>query len=100
MKIHQTIEFSEWLTKQNQKIKRLITFRLEFISDGHWGNFKRFDGLIEFRWTNGLRLYAFYYGDDVIIITIGGTKNGQKFDIKKAKKIKKEFDDGIRSLHF
>jgi putative addiction module killer protein len=68
------------------------------IAIGHFGDCRRFAGLIELKWKNGIRVYAFRWGNAVIIALNGGNKNGQNRDIKKAKKIRQEILDGTRSL--
>lgn len=65
---------------------------------GHWGDHKRFEGLIELRWRNGIRAYSFMWGDSVVIALYGGNKNGQDRDIKKAKKIRDEVLEGVRTV--
>ena len=86
--IRRTIEFSEWFEGQNEKVKALVRSRFSRIQIyGHCGDFKYLvDGVLELLWKNGLRVY-FNYGAKVITALIGGTKNGQKKDIKKAKAI-------------
>ncbi len=56
------------------------------------------DGLLEFRWKNGNRLYAFSFGNCVIVALHGGNKNGQNRDIKKAKRIREEVINGSRPI--
>ena len=56
------------------------------LSQGHFGNHKKFQGLIELRWKNGLRVYLFMWGDAIVVAINGGSKNGQNKDINKAKK--------------
>jgi putative addiction module killer protein len=88
IRVFKTFEFISWLDGQPPKTITIITARIEMISIGHFGDHKKFDGLIEFRWKNGIRVYAFLKEKYLIVILIGGNKNGQSFDIKKAKKIK------------
>ncbi len=47
-------------------------------------------GLFEFKWKNGLRIY-FVFKKKKLILLSGGSKNGQKKDIDKAKKIKEKY---------
>ncbi len=98
-KIFKTSEFEEWLESQNPKIVVIVTARLDLMSRGHLGNHKRFDGLIELRWINGIRVYSFSWGKEIFIALIGGNKNGQDRDIKKAKKIRNEIFEGTRGIH-
>jgi putative addiction module killer protein len=93
-----TVEFDNWLEDQTPKTRTIIKARLDLISVGHFGDHKRFEGLIELRWVNGNRLYAFNWENSVIVALYGGTKHAQVRDIKKAKKIRDEIIKGIRTL--
>lgn len=97
--ILKTDEFNDWLRGLPAKQRAIVLARIDLISLGHFGNHKRFDGLIELKWLNGIRVYTFVWGTVVIVILYGGNKNGQGRDIKKAKKIKKEVLEGARTLH-
>lgn len=55
LQILKTPEFINWLNKQAPKTKAIITARLDMLSLGHFGDHKRFEGLIELRWKNGTR---------------------------------------------
>ena len=96
--ILKTSEFERWLSKQQPKIKTLITARLDLLSVGHFGVHKRFEGLIELRWKNGTRVYAFMWSNAIVVALNGGNKNAQAKDIKKAVKIRNEILEGSRSV--
>jgi putative addiction module killer protein len=97
--IFKTGEFEAWLEEQQPKTRTIVKSRLDLISLGHFGNHKRFEGLIELRWLNGIRVYSFMWGNAVVVALYGGNKNGQSRDIKKAKKIRDEVLEGTRALH-
>lgn len=97
--ILKTDEFDDWLNTQSSKTRTIIKARLDLISLGHFGNHKRFDGLIELKWLNGIRVYTFMWGAAVVVALYGGNKNGQSRDIKKAKKIRDEVLEGSRTVH-
>lgn len=94
-----TDEFINWLENQPPKTRAIVTARLDLVSIGHFGNHKRFDGLIELRWVNGIRVYSFIWGSSIVVALYGGNKNGQSKDIKKAKKIRDEVLEGTRTVH-
>ena len=94
-----TEEFDEWLAEQQPKTRAIIKSRLDLISQGHFGNHKRFEGLIELKWLNGIRVYTFLWGSAVVVALYGGNKNAQNRDIQKAKKIRDEVLEGSRTLH-
>lgn len=84
-----TSEFNEWFSDQGDMIKGLVRARFSRIEvSGHFGIVKPVgDGVNELKWKNGLRIYFAYLESKKIIILLGGTKNGQKKDIKKAKSL-------------
>ncbi len=94
-----TNEFEAWLKDQQPKVRTIILARLGLVTLGHFGNHKRFEGLIELKWLNGIRVYTFMWGTTVVVALNGGNKNGQNRDIKKAKKIRDEVLEGTRTFH-
>jgi putative addiction module killer protein len=90
--------FDEWISQLSPKLKTLVIARLDRLSGGHFGDYKRFEGLIELRWLNGMRVYGFIHENKIVIALNGGNKNGQDKDIKKAKKIREEILTGTRSI--
>ncbi|MBA3954427.1 type II toxin-antitoxin system RelE/ParE family toxin [Candidatus Dependentiae bacterium] len=86
VKIQQTEDFEDWFFNLTKKERLQITARLERITAyGHFGDSKFLgDGLYELRWKNGWRLY-FVMIKDTLILLVGGHKNDQEKDIKKAR---------------
>jgi putative addiction module killer protein len=94
--IYKASEFDKWFADQAIKTKLIIEARLERLSqEGHWGFINKFDGLVELKWTSGLRVYTAVVGNVTVIILLGGNKNGQSKDIKKAKNILASYFDKI-----
>jgi putative addiction module killer protein len=93
-----TEEFEEWLADQQAKIRIQVLARLDLLSLGHFGNHKRFEGLIELRWLNGTRVYSFLWGSAIVVALYGGNKHAQDRDIRKAKKIRDQILDGSRAF--
>ena len=92
MEINTTEEFNEWLTKPNGIVKNQVRSRLLKIeTDNHIrANAKDLrDGLKELKWKNGTRVYFTIIkdGESIMIVLLGGNKNGQNKDINKARKI-------------
>lgn len=87
--IEKTSEFGDWLDEQNEKIKGLVRARFSRIEvAGHFGIVNSVgDGVFELKWKIGLRVYFAYLDRKRIIVLLGGTKHGQKADIKKAKNL-------------
>jgi putative addiction module killer protein len=89
--IDKTKEFDEWFVDQPPKSKFQIDTRLISISiDGYFGDHKSVDSedlVWELKWKNGRRVYYAYKPNEKILVLLGGNKNGQEKDIKKAKRI-------------
>ena len=98
LEVLRTDEFDSWLSKQPPKTRAIILARLDMLTLGHFSDHKRFEGLIELRWKNGIRVYSFMWGDAIVIALNGGNKNGHDRDIKKAKKIRNEILEGSRPI--
>lgn len=93
---YQTDEFDLGYERQNIKTQVVVTARLRRMrEEGYFGWVKKFDGLMELKWTSGLRLYLIEKHNEQVIILLGGNKNGQKKDIEKAKKISKSYFEEI-----
>jgi putative addiction module killer protein len=87
--VRSTPEFQAWLSEQDGLTVKRVRARLERVeNEGHFGDHKHFADLTELRWKVGLRVYIAVIHPNVIVI-LGGNKNGQDKDIKKAKKILK-----------
>jgi putative addiction module killer protein len=86
--LSKTTEFDDWFEDQNAKIQGLVRSRFSRIElNGYFGETNHLgDGLFELKWKSGLRVYYAFLAKEKIIVILGGTKNGQDKDIKKAKK--------------
>jgi putative addiction module killer protein len=92
MRLKRTSEYIEWYESQRPKEKAQIAKRLVNVEEhGHFGTIKDLGGFLsEFKWTNGRRVYYSVMEDengDLTLLILGGNKNGQDSDIKKARKI-------------
>ena len=89
VRINTTPEFEEWLSGLRNKEQALIEARFYRIKTSeHFGDCHFLEGtdntIAELRWKNGLRIYFYREGKSTIRVLLGGMKNGQKKDIKKA----------------
>ena len=89
VKISKTEEFAEWFSSLRSKEQAQIEARLYRIEAyDHFGDCRPIEGiavpLAELRWKNGWRVYFYRDGINTIKLLIGGKKNDQKRDIKKA----------------
>lgn len=87
-----TAEFREWAASLSDHLRALVNDRLDRVRhDDHFGDAKCLGGgLFELRWKNGLRAYFGYAVDTqgrAILLLLGGDKDGQSRDIRKARDI-------------
>ena len=99
MRLKRTPEYIEWYESQRPKEKAQIAKRLANIEEhGHFGAVRDLgDFLSELKWVNGRRIYYSIMEDDhgdLTLLILGGNKNGQDTDIKKARKVLKKFTEG------
>ncbi|NGX48889.1 MAG: hypothetical protein K940chlam5_00483 [Candidatus Anoxychlamydiales bacterium] len=89
MEISKTQEFEKWFNEESTKSKGQIIARLTRIQVyDHFGDYKLLgNDLLELRWKAGKRIYFSIFQDKekMVLLLLGGYKNGQKKDIKKAK---------------
>lgn len=89
MEISKTQEFEKWFNNESIKSKGQIIARFTRIQAyDHFGDYKFLgNDLLELRWKTGKRIYfsIFQEKDKIVLLLLGGYKNGQKKDIKKAK---------------
>ncbi|MCE5315977.1 MAG: type II toxin-antitoxin system RelE/ParE family toxin [Parachlamydia sp.] len=92
-RIIKTPEYEEWLAEETLKSQVQIEKRISNIEmDGHFGTIKDLeDELWELKWVGGRRIYYAYIPVAKIVLLLGGNKNGQSNDIKKARKILREY---------
>lgn len=90
-----TQEYEEWLNEEPLKSRVQIADRLEKIeTNGHFGVHKDLgDDIAELKWANGRRVYYAVIPEDNVLILLGGNKNGQEKDIKKAKKLLQKYTE-------
>ena len=92
MRLLRLPDFSAWLGELNAKSQAQVEARLLRVRDhGHFGDHRYLgDGLAELRWKNGWRVYfarVEVSGGDAVLLILGGSKNGQQKDIRKARTI-------------
>jgi putative addiction module killer protein len=90
VQIKRTDEFRQWFSEQTEKAKAQIDARLKNIEMfDYFGDHKSLgERLLELRWKNGRRVYySLIVNDALTLVLLGGFKNAQEKDIKKARKI-------------
>ncbi|MCH9627192.1 MAG: hypothetical protein S4CHLAM2_08270 [Chlamydiales bacterium] len=95
VEIEATKEFEEWVSSLPAKYEAQIRKRLLAIQiEGHFGDCKSLkEGLFELRWKGGRRIYFARIEDRVILLLLGGLKNEQDKQIKKARLMLKRYAD-------
>lgn len=78
-----------WYSAQTEKSKFQVEKRLEKIrSNGYFGHTRDLgDGITEIKFNDGRLIYYTIIPVDKIVLLLGGNKNGQDGDIRKAKSI-------------
>ncbi len=86
MRILEEKDYGKWFYSLTIKEQTQIMKRLNRIKQsGEFGDSKNLsEGLFELRWKNGWRIYFIRIKDGIILL-LGGLKNDQKKDIKKAR---------------
>jgi putative addiction module killer protein len=89
IRIRRAPEFEAWLLQLNAKEQAQVEARLFRIQEfDHFGDCKALEGsdlpLFELRWKNGWRVYFYRREKTLVMLLLGGKKNDQKKDIKKA----------------
>lgn len=81
--------YIKWLQNQSPKSQGQIDRRLQKIElHNHFGHVRNLGGgLAELKFNDGRRIYFSVTGENEITLILGGNKNGQEKDIKKAKKL-------------
>ena len=88
--------FREWLSKLDKKIKARIQSRVFNFERGNLGDYKSVgNGIFESRFTMGpgYRLYFAIEKRKIILLLLGGDKDSQPRDIKKAKSYWQDFKE-------
>lgn len=87
MKLRRTGEFQQWFLNEPLKSQVQMEARLANLTlHDHFGDAKNLGGgLGELRWKNGRRVYFALLEGNLVLLLIGGHKNGQSKDIKKAR---------------
>jgi putative addiction module killer protein len=89
-----TPEFIAWLKDLSIIERNAINARLYRLEEyAHFGDSKDLgEGLYELRWKNGRRIYYARFTGRIILLILGGMKNGQKNDIKKARNLLRKYE--------
>ena len=94
-RVLQTEGYKKWFKKLRDDVaNQNIAWRIERMRNGNFGDSKSVgDGVFELRINvgKGYRVYFTNNGNEIVILLIGGDKSTQENDIKRAKKMAKDF---------
>lgn len=86
-----TAEYSFWYDSQTAKVRAQIDSRLDKIKEhDHYGHIRKLSSILfEIKFNNGNRIYCTEkkINGKLVILILGGNKNGQDKDIRRAQKI-------------
>lgn len=87
--LYRTDEYSSWFKNEGYKSQVQIKNRLLKIEEhAHFGHCKNLEeDLWELKFNDGRRIYYVIIPEKRVILLIGGNKNGQDKDIKRARSI-------------
>jgi putative addiction module killer protein len=96
VKLKKTAKFIVWYDSQRPKERAQVANRLLNIEEHcHFGMRRDLGAFLsELKWGSGRRVYFSSMEDesgDLVLLLLGGNKNGQNSDIKEARKILKEY---------
>lgn len=96
LNIRCTTEFSAWVEKLDRSLRIRIDQRIQRFAYGNPGLHKRFDSVLEIKWRTGtMGSFRIYCAEiDHAILLLGGHKDTQSKDIKKAIKLFKGIQNG------
>ena len=87
--------YREWFNGLTVEYAAKVAAARARMMAGSLGNVKAIDGTLkEYRidWGPGIRIYLVQDGDRLIVLLGGGTKRGQDGDIKRARKLRDEYE--------
>lgn len=87
IQIQEDVGYLDWLNTLTKKEQLKVKARIRKIEqDEHFGEVRNLgQGLAELKWKNGWRVYFSSIGHKEIVLIIGGHKNEQEKNIKKAR---------------
>ena len=87
--------YREWFEGLSVEYAAKVAAARARMMAGSLGNVKPIDGTLkEYRidWGPGIRIYIVQDGNRLIVLLGGGTKSGQKADIRQARILRDEYD--------
>src|SRR5579864_711554 len=85
--------FADWFDGLHPQAATKVAAARARLELGNTSNVKRIGAISEYRidWGPGYRLYLAIEGDTLIILLGGGTKKGQRSDIRRAREMFEEY---------
>lgn len=93
-----TADYLEWHRTQSPKVRAQIDARLQNLTlHNYFGRLRQLSSILfELKFNNGNRIYYTekVIDDKTVILILGGNKNGQDKDIRRAQKIAEKIHHG------
>lgn len=91
--------FGQWFDSLDPQAAARVAAARARLELGNTSNVKRIGAISEYRidWGPGYRIYLTIEGDTLIILLGGGTKRGQRTDIRQAQALFEEYRQRKRS---
>lgn len=88
------VPFDEWFCKLDKFVKNIVAIRITRAISCLYGKHRNLpNGIVELKLDNGLRVYFTEIDNEILLLLIGGNKQRQSEDIKKAQKYLKDFQE-------
>lgn len=91
-----TSEYLKWTSSLDRSVRIRIDQRIQRLTDGNPGFHRRFDQILELKWSTGqmgsFRIYCLEQNN--IVLLFGGHKDTQSKDIEYVKQLLKGVIDG------
>ncbi len=92
------IPFDEWYYKLDKFVRNTVAIRITRASTNLYGNHRNLNnGITELKFDNGLRLYFSEINNEILLLLIGGSKQRQSNDIKKAQEYLKNYNERTKN---
>ena len=79
------VPFDEWYKNLDKFVKNSVAIRLTRILSKLYGKHRNLpNGIVELKFDSGLRIYFTEIDNEILLLLLGGNKQRQSEDIKKA----------------
>lgn len=88
------VPFDEWFYKLDKFVRNTVAIRITRATTNLYGKHRNLpNGITELKFDNGLRLYFTEINNEILLLLLGGNKQRQSNDIKKAQEYLKDYHE-------